>query len=247
MNERTALYRHFAADGTLLYVGISLCAVGRLAQHRAEKPWYDQISRVDVEWLPTREQAIAAEKYAIQVERPLHNIIHTRSWKPAIVEVEAAAVDVVDDFPAELSWPISAKFALIAWGWNPKLKDEGIGAVAIGYQPHRCGSPWWFDGYECTAGACDAARREMSDGELKAAVLSDYFMLTQVYEIDPRVVTQAFLNIQEFRDAIEESPMGPNLMFADLPCIEKKDPRPERRFWHSIHVFPRDVRLVEAA
>ena len=87
----------------------------------------------------------------------------------------------------------------------------------------------------------------MSDDELKAAVLSDYFMLTHVYEIEPRVVTQAFLNIQEFRDAIEESPMGPNLMSADLPCIAQKDPKPERRFWHSIHVFPRDALLVEAA
>lgn len=30
----TELYRHFAADGCLLYVGISLSAVARLTQHR---------------------------------------------------------------------------------------------------------------------------------------------------------------------------------------------------------------------
>src|SRR5438067_656371 len=39
----TQLYRHFDADGTLLYVGISLSALQRLRGHRAAE-WIDRIT-----------------------------------------------------------------------------------------------------------------------------------------------------------------------------------------------------------
>lgn len=74
VDTSTALYRHFDADGVLLYVGISLSAVARLAQHRDNAHWYRAIARVDIEWLPTREDAIFAERRAIFRERPLHNL-----------------------------------------------------------------------------------------------------------------------------------------------------------------------------
>jgi hypothetical protein len=71
---RTALYRHFDERGTLLYVGISLCAIGRLAQHRARAEWFDRISEIRVEWFDSREEALAAEAAAIVAECPLHNV-----------------------------------------------------------------------------------------------------------------------------------------------------------------------------
>lgn len=70
---RTALYRHFDAAGSLLYVGISLSAVQRLAQHKSTSAWFSQIARVDVEWLDTREAALAAEAAAIVAENPRCN------------------------------------------------------------------------------------------------------------------------------------------------------------------------------
>jgi hypothetical protein len=70
----TALYRHFDSDGRLLYVGISLSAIIRLAEHRAS-PWFDDIARVEIERHPTRKAALAAERKAIRDERPLHNIV----------------------------------------------------------------------------------------------------------------------------------------------------------------------------
>lgn len=70
---RTALYRHFDATGALLYVGISLNAVSRLAQHRMTSAWFDQIARIEIEWHPTRTVACNAERLAIQTENPLHN------------------------------------------------------------------------------------------------------------------------------------------------------------------------------
>ena len=82
--NRTHLYRHFAADGTLLYVGISLSALGRLQAHRASA-WSEDIARVEVETYPTRAAALAAEKAAIKSERPKHNRVHaTRPKGPAV-------------------------------------------------------------------------------------------------------------------------------------------------------------------
>lgn len=79
---RTALYRHFDAAGNLLYVGISLNAVARLAQHRREAHWFDSIARIDVEWHPSRCAAETAERAAILAERPAHNIAHAYGMTP---------------------------------------------------------------------------------------------------------------------------------------------------------------------
>ena len=70
---RTALYRHFDAAGQLLYVGISLSAVGRLAQHKLTAHWFAQLARIEVEWLSSRNEALKAERAAIAAENPAHN------------------------------------------------------------------------------------------------------------------------------------------------------------------------------
>lgn len=77
--EQTALYRHYNAAGELLYVGISLCVVSRLAQHRRDSAWFREIANIAVEWHPTREAACDAEVAAIRAERPIHNIANARS------------------------------------------------------------------------------------------------------------------------------------------------------------------------
>lgn len=70
----TSLYRHFDADGVLLYVGISLSAIGRLSDHRHTSAWFPRIAKVTVEQFPDRASAYKAETTAIQTEKPLHNI-----------------------------------------------------------------------------------------------------------------------------------------------------------------------------
>lgn len=69
------LYRHFDDKGKLLYVGISLSALARLCQHRVHSEWYARIRNVTIQNFDTREQALEAERLAIQNEKPLHNII----------------------------------------------------------------------------------------------------------------------------------------------------------------------------
>jgi excinuclease UvrABC nuclease subunit len=68
------LYRHFDKDDRLLYVGVSLRALQRLAQHRNHAHWFEQICRVEMEQFATRQGALAAERVAIEREKPLYNI-----------------------------------------------------------------------------------------------------------------------------------------------------------------------------
>jgi hypothetical protein len=67
------LYRHYDHSGELLYVGISLDALGRQRAHFRGADWRTKIARIHVEPFATREEALAAELVAIQDEFPVHN------------------------------------------------------------------------------------------------------------------------------------------------------------------------------
>lgn len=69
----TDLYRHFDKDGRLLYVGISFRAIIRQAAHRNAAPWWDDVVTITVERFPSRKAALAAEKRAVEAEKPMHN------------------------------------------------------------------------------------------------------------------------------------------------------------------------------
>ena len=73
---KTSLYRHFAEDGELLYIGISVSFLSRLGQHEKHSPWFDRIYSVTVEHFDTREEALKAERDAIKSESPTHNKHH---------------------------------------------------------------------------------------------------------------------------------------------------------------------------
>ena len=71
------LYRMYGRNNQLLYVGISGHAGQRADQHAADKPWWPQVVRIEVEHLNCdRDQLLAYEKRCIKTERPLHNIQH---------------------------------------------------------------------------------------------------------------------------------------------------------------------------
>lgn len=83
-NGRTALYRLLAANGRLLYVGIATNPDSRWSGHSTNQPWWADVADRKVEWFPNRPAAAAAEVTAIKTERPLHNIQHAVTDKPAI-------------------------------------------------------------------------------------------------------------------------------------------------------------------
>lgn len=72
-DQATHLYRHFAADGELLYVGISFHALTRLRSHMQASDWSREIASVRIETFPSRSEALAAEAKAILEERPRYN------------------------------------------------------------------------------------------------------------------------------------------------------------------------------
>lgn len=71
----TTLYRLFAADGTLLYVGIAGNPGRRWEQHAGLKPWWGDVARTTLEHFPSRVQAAEAELKAIRAERPRYNVV----------------------------------------------------------------------------------------------------------------------------------------------------------------------------
>ena len=90
----TSLYRHYDSEGKLLYVGISLSAITRLAQHKDHSHWYDRISKVAIEKFETRELALIAERNAVVSEHPECNI-NLRKQKES--PKKFAATELIDE------------------------------------------------------------------------------------------------------------------------------------------------------
>lgn len=83
IDQRTALYRFFDADGRLLYVGITHQPTTRFSQHAKNKAltWWPDVARKEIVWLNSRELAAEAEIVAIKTEKPQHNLSHVRAGK----------------------------------------------------------------------------------------------------------------------------------------------------------------------
>jgi predicted GIY-YIG superfamily endonuclease len=74
MKPYGVLYRMYAADDTLLYVGATANYLQRLDGHRSQSPWFRETVRVELEHFDTRDEAYDAELAAVQIENPKHNL-----------------------------------------------------------------------------------------------------------------------------------------------------------------------------
>lgn len=83
------LYRHFDADGVLLYVGVTDHLERRNAGHRQASPWWPQVARIDSRLCRDFRSASAAERTAIREEAPLYNVVWSRDRAGAKVRREA--------------------------------------------------------------------------------------------------------------------------------------------------------------
>ena len=87
----TDVYLHYAEDGELLYVGISLSAIRRLSQHYQGSAWYKEIHRVEIYKCPSREAAELVEQMTIKQEKPRYNRMHNPpDPNPKIVDMTDA-------------------------------------------------------------------------------------------------------------------------------------------------------------
>lgn len=71
-----ALYRFFDEAGDLLYVGVTADLGGRWKAHSKDKPWWSDVRSCTVEPHPDRAAVLAAERSAIESERPRYNVVH---------------------------------------------------------------------------------------------------------------------------------------------------------------------------
>lgn len=71
---RTAVYRFYDNDNTLIYVGITNNPVKRWDLHAYEKPWWSDVTLREIEWFSTREEAEVAEAQIISSRRPKWNV-----------------------------------------------------------------------------------------------------------------------------------------------------------------------------
>lgn len=80
--ERTALYRLYDADGNLLYVGITGDPAERWKRHAMFMRWWGSVARKRIEWVPSWDEALKAERRTIQRESPRYNGTHNYPLAP---------------------------------------------------------------------------------------------------------------------------------------------------------------------
>jgi hypothetical protein len=88
--QQSGLYRHFNAEGRLLYVGETTNFIIRTTDHLRRASWRDEIHAVELEPM-SKEAAQALEPRIIATELPLHN----RKLRPT----ELWMLDHPDDVP----------------------------------------------------------------------------------------------------------------------------------------------------
>lgn len=69
----TIVYQYFAADGTLLYVGMTDNPTARHIRHKNESPWFAEVATIERESYALREVAHQREKELIRGADPKHN------------------------------------------------------------------------------------------------------------------------------------------------------------------------------
>lgn len=82
--SKTAVYKHVSADGVVLYVGCSANPFARYGTHLSTSAWAHDVAKIEIEWFPDREMALAAEDRAICQLKPRFNsslrIRPARKW-----------------------------------------------------------------------------------------------------------------------------------------------------------------------
>lgn len=68
------LYRFFAADDTLLYVGLTINPGRRMEKHIGTKAWWRDVALITMEQHVDHASLRTAERTAIRTEAPLHNV-----------------------------------------------------------------------------------------------------------------------------------------------------------------------------
>lgn len=175
MIEHT-LYRHFDAQGRLLYVGITVDPGRRWKQHQADKPWWAEVAQTTYEQHPDRASVLAAEREAILREEPLHNVVHNRRAPTGRVEAtpvqtRTAPVQAGDWIAVALSdgrCPVGEVAALDETWVSLRLISW-----ASGYPTHKVEVARWSDVVQIRAAYVEDATKESCGMVLETKHLTD--------------------------------------------------------------------------
>jgi hypothetical protein len=77
------VYRCFATDGRLLYVGSTVNRSRRMSAHAGKSPWWGEVADVRIERHPDIVIARAIERAAIRAEAPTYNRAYNRALRGA--------------------------------------------------------------------------------------------------------------------------------------------------------------------
>ena len=65
----------------ILYVGVTSDYEGRQRQHAKDKPWWDEIEKIQIQLFPTRQEAETTERNLIWDLQPIYNVAHNDPFK----------------------------------------------------------------------------------------------------------------------------------------------------------------------
>jgi hypothetical protein len=142
------LYRHFDTAGVLLYVGISLSTLNRLAQHKTDSHWFEEIARIEIERHPSRAAALAAERKAIANENPRHNLQRPPAeFVKEITKADISRAELIRRVVAFNPLYTVAEVAKVLGTGDTAVKRLiGIGQIGYIELPPRKKTPHWKTG-----------------------------------------------------------------------------------------------------
>lgn len=83
---RCVLYRLYNGHGVLLYIGISGDVHKRLSSHARTQSWWPEVESCRVEFFPTREVLVEAERAAIRDEHPRYNVVGRTQVEESVMD-----------------------------------------------------------------------------------------------------------------------------------------------------------------
>jgi hypothetical protein len=93
----TLVYRLYAADGALLYVGITEELDKRFLRHSA-RLWWPEVASVLLEAYETRRDALRVESWAIYTEGPVHNRLRPDADEDELPQPLSSVISGIEAF-----------------------------------------------------------------------------------------------------------------------------------------------------
>lgn len=129
------MYRLYATDGTLLYIGSAYDPECRCKRHRGAM-WWPLVARRTEEWHGNRSRAYTAESVAIAAESPVHNRMCKSDYR---VPVTPAVIKRISD--NRVRGTVSGEASRI----ERAVRDRALDAGCDWDEAYRQGRTAWIE------------------------------------------------------------------------------------------------------